>query len=159
MLLQCLPHPTHPANTHTPHPARPSRRPHSEHPKRAPIGMFWVFGTFLTHPAHPSSFGEHEHEKRVPGWLPSPHPQPLNIKNTPTTAHFQCSAASSSPPYVEHQERAHKGAFLVFGLFLTPPFTSSTPFGACSTCSTSSSPPLTSNTSNTPFWARSTCSA
>ena len=95
-------------------------------------------------------------------WLPSPHPQPPNTKNAPTRARFRCSATSSSLPYVEHQERAHKGAFLVFGLFLTPPLTSSTsstPFGACLTCSTSSPPPLTSNTKNVPLWARSLCSA
>jgi len=135
------PPPTHPADTHTPHPARPRITPHAEHPKRAHGGTFWVFGVFLTHPAHPSSFGPHEHEKRM-----------FVAPITPP----------SSLPYVEHQERALVGAFLVFGLFLTPPLTSSTsstPFGACLTCLTSSPPPLTSNTKNMPLWVRSLCSA
>src|SRR6266545_1308956 len=59
-------------------------------------------------------------------WLPSPHPQPPNTKNMPTTARFQCSASSSSPPYAQGR---------VLGVWPVPhppPFPSPPPFRAFS---------------------------
>src|SRR6266581_4647356 len=53
MLLQCPP--TSPILwTHT-HPTRhvPHATPHAEQPKQAPMGLFWLFGIFLTHPTYP----------------------------------------------------------------------------------------------------------
>src|SRR6266540_7241400 len=76
----------------------------------------------------------------------------------PTGARFSCSLSSSpclripssfvapttSPSTAEHQERTLVGMFLLFGGFLTPPFTSNTqntPIWACFSCSTAPLPP------------------
>src|SRR6266540_2565637 len=75
----------------------------------------------------------------------------------PTGAHFSCSLSSSShlcipsgfvaptsPSTAEHRERTLVGTFLLFGGFLTPPFTSNTqntPIWACFSCSTAPLPP------------------
>ena len=99
MLLQCPPHPPIlPTHTHpTQHALAPPLTPNTQN---VPMGArFGCSASSLPTLHIPSSFGPHEHEKRVP-----------------RDAFFVFVAPITPPSAAEHQERAHKGAFLVFNV-------------------------------------------
>src|SRR5438445_8983425 len=100
MLLQCPPHPIHPANTHTP-PSMPLMPPLTPNNQSMPMGACFGCLVFLTHLHIPSSSSSYKHEKCVP-----------------RDAFFVFVAPTTPPSAAEHRKCALVGVFLVFGSFL-----------------------------------------